>query len=142
MLLYGYTMKLLSCLRAFAIATLPALASQAAIASDVPPPSSKPLSSILASAQTVITKAEFDDGLWEVKGCTNDVCEKLYINPQSGEVTRRKTLKRVEQPAAQARPTAQELVKRIEAAEVGTIIEIDFDKGAWKVELVKALDAS
>src|SRR4029453_14138195 len=59
------------------------------LADEPPPPGSKPLSAILKSGEGqklgVITSPEFDDGWWEVKVCKGPACQKLYIDPRSGE---------------------------------------------------------
>ena len=109
-------------------------------AGDFPSPGSKPLSAILKSVEEqrlgVITEAEFDDGLWEVKICDVGACQKLYIDPRSGEEKRRRNTYPDKMPPANAMPLST-IVQSVEARESGVITEVDFDDGFWEVELHK-----
>lgn len=107
-------------------------------AGEIPPPGSKPLAAILASVEGrksgVIAKAEFDDGLWEVKVCEDGICQKVYIDPKSGEVKRQRKTETDEMPPAGAMPVST-IIQSVEAYELGTITEVEFDTGLWEVEL-------
>jgi len=104
------------------------------------PPGSKPLSEILESVEEqklgVITEAEFDDGLWEVKVCDAGACQKLYITPKSGEETHRSKTDSDEMPPVSAMPLST-IIKSVEARGLGIITEVEFDDGFWEVELRK-----
>jgi len=112
----------------------------AAVASDLPSPGSRPLSTILKSVEEqrigVITEAEFDDGLWEVKICNPGACHKLYIDAKSGEEKRRRIAYPAEMPPMHAMPLST-IVESVEARELGIITEVEFDDGFWEVELRK-----
>lgn len=109
-------------------------------AGDLPPPGSKSLSTILQAVDAhslgVITSMEFDDGWWEVKVCKGDTCQKLYIDPKSGEEKRRKNtvMDDDELPPANAKSVAT-IVQWIEGRVQGTITEVEFDDGSWEIKL-------
>ena len=107
-------------------------------AGDFPSPGSKPLSAILKSVEEqrlgVITKAEFDDGLWEVKICDVGPCQKLYIDPRSGEEKRRRKTDSDELPPANAMVLST-IIQSLEASALWIITEVKFDDGFWEVEL-------
>ncbi len=109
-------------------------------ADERPPPNSKPLSLILKSVEEQesgsISEAEFDDGLWEVKVCATDGCQKLYINPKSGKEKRRKRTGSDEIPPANAMALST-IIQSVEARKLGTITDVEFDDGFWDVELLK-----
>lgn len=126
---------------AFLLAFGPVLAAvSTAEAGEVAPPGSKPLSVIINAIEGqrlgVVTSAEFDDGWWEVKVCNAPTtCQKLYIDPKSGEEKRRRNAGSDDgMPSANAKPLSA-IVQAIEARETGTITEVDFDRGFWEVEL-------
>ncbi len=107
-------------------------------APELPPPGGLPLSAILKSVEEqklgLITEAEFDDGLWEVKVCDTGVCQKLYIDPRSGEEKRRRKTESDETPPADAMPLSL-IVHSLEGRGLGIIQEVEFDDGYWEVEL-------
>ena len=110
-------------------------------AGEFPPPGSKPLSAILKSLEGqelgVLASTEFDDGWWEVKVCKAGACQKLYIDPRTGEEKRRrKTDSDDELPPANAKPLSA-IVQSIEDRGLGAIAEVEFDDGFWEVELRK-----
>lgn len=111
-----------------------------ALADEKPPRGSNPLSVILKSVEEQelgnISEAEFDDGLWEVKVCTTDGCQKLYINPKSGKEKRRKRIGSDEIPPANALALST-IIQSVEARKLGTITDVEFDDGFWDVELLK-----
>ena len=110
----------------------------AARAGDMPPPDGKPLSLILKSVEEQklgsITEVEFDDGLWEVKVCGAAACQKLHIDARSGDERRRRNADSDEIPPAGSMPIST-IIESIEARGLGTVTEVDFDDGAWDVEL-------
>lgn len=115
----------------------------AASASPVPPaasPGSKPLSAILRSVEErglgSITEADFDDGLWEVTVCTAAACQKLYLDPRTGEEVRRRNTDLAAAPPAGALPLST-IVQSVEALGLGVIEEVEFEHGAWEFELHK-----
>lgn len=112
------------------LATVALAQGSAVLAADMP------LSEILAAVPGDIGEAEFDDGRWEVKACDGTRCDKRYIDPVTGREQHRKSLRRTDVPAAGSTPTALELAKRLEAADVGVISEIEFEHGRWEVKLV------
>ncbi len=107
-------------------------------AAELSPPSGLPLSAILKSLEEqklgLITGAEFDDGLWEVKLCDASACQKLYIDPKSGEEKRRRKTDPDEIPPANATPLSM-IAHSIEARGLGIIREVEFEGGVWEVEL-------
>ncbi|MDR2219051.1 MAG: PepSY domain-containing protein [Methylobacillus sp.] len=110
------------------------------LANELPPTDSKPLSLILKSVEEQkigsITEAEFDDGLWEIKVCGATACEKLYLDPKTGNEKRRGKTDFDEAPPANAIPVST-TIQSIEAHGMGTITEVELEHGAWKVELRK-----
>jgi hypothetical protein len=110
-------------------------------AGELPSPGSMPLSAILKSLEEqglgVITEAEFDDGLWEVKICDAGACQKLYIDPMSGEEKRRRETGSDEIPPADAMPLST-IVQSVDAGGLWVVTEVHFDDGFWEVELRKA----
>lgn len=109
-------------------------------AGEVPPAGSKPLSEILRSVEQhkpeVISKAEFDDGVWEVKACDAGACQKLYIDPKSGAEKRRRKTDSEHLPPAGAMPLST-VVQSIEKQGLGEITEVEFEDGSWEVKLRK-----
>lgn len=107
-------------------------------AGELPPPGSLPLSTILRGVEEralgTIAEAEFDDGRWEVKVCDAGTCQKLYIDPASGEEKRRRRADPDEVPPANAMHLSA-VVRSVEAREPGVITEVEFDDGYWEVEL-------
>lgn len=107
---------------------------------DIPPPDSRPLSSILQSVearqQGTITEAEFDDRMWEVKVCGRRDCQKLYLSPYSADEVRRKWTRSDEIPPQGSIPLSA-IVRSVEAQGLGTITEVEFDNGVWEVKLRK-----
>lgn len=112
----------------------------AALAGEIPPPGSKPLSLILKSVEErklgSIAEAEFDDGLWEAKVCGAAGCQKLYLDPRTGDEKRRRKTDSDEIPPADSMPIST-IIQSIEARGMGTVTEVDFDDGLWEVELRK-----
>ncbi|MCF6156553.1 MAG: PepSY domain-containing protein [Candidatus Brocadia sp.] len=112
----------------------------AALAGEILPPGNKPLSLILKSVEErklgSITEAEFEDGLWEVKICGAAACQKLYLDPRTGDEKRRRKTDSDEIPLANAMSIST-IIQSIEARGMGTVIEVDFDDGFWEVELRK-----
>jgi len=110
-------------------------------ASELPPSGSKPLSAILKSLEGqelgVFTSTDFDDGWWEVKAWKAGACQKLYIDPRSGEEKRRRQADSYDElPPANAKPLSV-IVQSTEDRKLGTITEVEFYDGFWKVELRK-----
>ena len=107
---------------------------------ETPPTGSQPLSEILITVEKesfgTLSDVEFDDGVWEAKVCKAGVCEKLYFNPTSGELVRRRLSEADETPQGNVKPLS-EIVKLVEAKGLGTITEIEYDDGFWEVELRK-----
>lgn len=117
------------------------LASLAGVAQgDVPPEGSKPLSAILKSIEAGpfgrISEIEFDDGLWEAKVCGADGCVKLYLDPRTGQEQRRRKIGPQELPPEGSKPISG-IVASLEARELGTITEVEFEEGSWEVKLRK-----
>ena len=111
-----------------------------ACASELPPPGGKPLSAILKSVEGqllgVITSTDFDDGWWEVKVCKAHACQKLYIDPKSGEEKRQREADSDEIPPENAMLLST-IIQSVEASGLGIITEVDFDDGSWEVDLRK-----
>ncbi len=107
---------------------------------DVPPTNAMPLSSIIGSLETgdygVIKSIEFDDGLWEAEVC-KDTCTKLYIQPQSGAVTRTEQEDAESELPQQGGVPLSKIVASLEEQKVGVITEVEFDDGFWEVEIRK-----
>jgi hypothetical protein len=123
-----------------ALFALSLLFAPAASAGDIPPPGSRPLSSILSAVEAQklgsISEAEFDDGRWEVKVCQAGACQKLYIDPRTGKETRRRKTDSDDVPPPNAIPLSK-IVQSVEARGLGIITEVEFDDGYWEVELRK-----
>ncbi len=97
-----------------------------------------PLSTILETVAEkypgTLTEAELDKNTWEIKSCDAQSCVKAYVNPTSGEIRSTKKIDYVDLPSKDAEPLLS-IVKRIEAAQVGEIIDIEFNRGQWEIEL-------
>jgi len=110
------------------------------LASDVPPAGSKSLSAILKAAETqdigVIAKAEFDDGLWQLKAFKDSAWTKHYLDPKSGEEKRKGSTDSQSLPPANALPLST-IVQAVEARGLGTITEVEFSDSRWEVDIRK-----
>lgn len=108
---------------------------------DRPAENSLPLSSILAKTQSqlsgVIVEAEYDDGRWELKACQQNGCQKAYVNPQTGDMIGQKPSGFELLPTAGGK-TIQQVVAQVEAANLGVLSSVEFDKGRWEVKLLLA----
>lgn len=119
-------------------------ASDPAAPTPMPPPaepaSNKPLSAILKAIEErrlgSIAEAEYDDDLWEVTVCGDGGCQKLYLDPRTGEELRRKAAGPEELPPAGAMPLST-IVQAVEALGLGFIEEVEFEDGVWEFELHK-----
>jgi virulence-associated protein VagC len=109
-------------------------------ANDIPPQGSKLLSAIIKTMEGQyhgsIFEAEFEDGLWEVKICDTGVCQKLYLDPQTGKEVRQKKTDCDEIPPAGSMPISK-IIQSVEAQGLGIITEFEFDDGFWEVKLRK-----
>ena len=109
-------------------------------AGEQPPTDSKPLSEILKALEAqdigTITEAEFEDGFWEVKVHKGTAWQKLYLNPRTGDEQRRHATDYDDVPPADSKLISA-IVEAVEARELGTITEAEFDDGVWEVELRK-----
>lgn len=98
----------------------------------------QPLSRILETAieahPGVLTEAELDEGVWEIKSCDTKACTKIYINPSDGKIRSTKKTGYSNLPNKDAEPLLN-IVKRIEAAAVGDIVEIEFKRNQWHIDL-------
>lgn len=98
----------------------------------------KPLSNILETVTEkypgTLTEAELDKNTWEIKSCDAQSCVKAYVNPTNGEIRATKNIDYVALPNKEAEPLLS-IVKRIEAAQIGEITEIEFKRGQWEIEL-------
>lgn len=124
---------------ALATGTLALAPFAAVVAAELPPAGARPLSAILLQVeqQTAdgIAEAEFDHGRWEVKLCSATACRKHYFNAFTGapEGERRSDRERVPRAGA---PSIAAIVQRVEAAGVGVVTSVDFERGNWEVKLV------
>lgn len=109
-------------------------------AGELPPPDARPLSVILQSVEEQklgsISEAEFDDGFWEVKVCASSACQKLYLDPRTAAEKYRRKTDTEEIPPANSMPIST-IIQSVEARELGTITEVEFEHGFWEVELRK-----
>ena len=116
------------------------LAPLAVWADDVPPADSKPLSEILRLVEEnklgLFSEVEFDDGLWELKVCEANGCQKLYIAPRSGDEVRRRSADSDDFPQMNARPLST-IIESVETLGLGSITEVEFDDGFWEVDIHK-----
>ena len=115
--------------------------SFAANAAELPPANSKPLSAIIKIIENkntgTIAEAEFDDGYWEVEINKNNVCQELFINPQTGNEILRKDIHCDDDlPPAGSLPLST-IVRSVEAQKKGVIVEVEFDDGLWKFSLIQ-----
>lgn len=124
-----------------AVASALLLGSLTAVAAELPPTGSEPLSTILKTVEGqqsgVIAGAEFDDGFWEIKTCKAAGCTKLYIDPASGKESRRRATGVEEVPPAGSMLLSS-IVQKIEAAGHGQITEVEFEDDQpahWEVEI-------
>lgn len=98
----------------------------------------QPLSRILETAINahpgVLTEAELDEGIWEIKSCDAQTCTKIYINPADGKIRSTKKIDYSNLPNKDSESLLS-IVKRIEAAAVGDIVEIEFKRNQWNIDL-------
>jgi hypothetical protein len=117
------------------------LGATATEASELPPADGKPLSAIIKSVEDlglgVIRAAEFDDGLWEVAVCKGRDCLDLYMDPRTAQEQRRKNDDTDDAlPPGGAKPLS-EVIRSLEAQNLGTITDVEFENGFWETELRK-----
>lgn len=109
-----------------------------ALADQVPPAGSKPLSQILHAIESQglgrISEAEFEHGVWEVKACTPTACQKLDVDPRSGKELRRRPANRDAVPP-QGATSISDILKAIEARHLGAVSDIEFEHGSWSIHL-------
>ncbi len=109
-------------------------------AGETPPLGTKPLYTILKSVEDQklgsISEAEFDDGLWEVKVGDAETCQKIYIDPRTGEEKRRRRTETDELPPKNSLPISA-VIQSVEARGLGIVTEFDYDNGFWAVDLRK-----
>lgn len=102
-----------------------------------PPEGSQPLPHLLQTVEEqtsgTLTEAEFDDGHLEVR-VAGERSEKVYLDPRSGEIVRRKEVKSDETPPTGSLPLS-EIARIVEEREKAKITEIEFDDGVWEIEL-------
>ena len=112
-----------------------------ALAWDLPPPGSVSLSAILqkiSPSMGQVTDASYDDdGYWELKVCQPASCQKIYVEPNGNERFRRYAPPEYDMPPPNAM-TAATIVRNLEAREGGRVIDIEFERGRWEVEMLKA----
>lgn len=134
--------KQISILAIFATFGLLSSVLARAVADELPPADAKPLSEILKQVEDRdlgrICEAEFDDGAWEVKVCSDAGCQKLYLDPRTGEERRRRATRVDERPPANARAVSV-IVRSVEAQKLGVITEVEFEYGRWELK-VRAAD--
>jgi uncharacterized membrane protein YkoI len=123
----------------FSLSLSPLFTAATAGADELPPPDGKPLSAILKSVEEqktgVVTSAEFDDGWWEIETCQAGACQKLYIDPKSGQENRRRQAGSDDElPPAGALPLSA-VVQSVEDRGLGVVTEAEFDDGFWEIEL-------
>jgi len=122
-----------------AVAFSLAFMSPMALADDQPPSGARPLSGILASLEDtdvgVITKAEFDDGYWEIKAVKNGQRTKLYVHPDTGQIDRRKSENNDDDVPPSDALRLSEIVKGVEQRGVGVITEVEFDDSRWEIKV-------
>jgi hypothetical protein len=110
----------------------------AAGAGEPPPADGMRLSAIVKAVEAkdvgIITGAEFDDGLWEVKTRQGKTAAKPYLDPRSGAQKRRKAEDADdEMPPAGSKPLS-EIIRALEEQSIGVITSVEFDDGYWEVE--------
>lgn len=122
------------------VASLLFFALVAPASADVPPPNTMPLSTIIRSIETgghgAIKSIEFDNGFWEAEVC-KDSCTKLYIQPQSGAITRTAREDAESELPPQGSQPLSKIVAALEEQKPGVITEAEFDDGFWEVEIRK-----
>lgn len=134
-------MKVKTTIGSFALLGGLLFGATAAEASELPPADGKPLSAIIKTVEDlglgVIRGAEFDDGLWEVAVCKGRDCLDLYLDPRTAQEQRRRNDDSDDAlPPAGAKPLS-EIIRSLEARNLGTITEIELDDGHWETELRK-----
>ncbi|MGE0129847.1 MAG: PepSY domain-containing protein [Blastocatellales bacterium] len=124
----------------FVIAFL--LASVSVIfASSLTPTDGKALSEIIKSVEDrnlgTIVEAELEDGYWEVKVKKPDSTVQLYFDPKTGkEEGQRPSEPPIGIPPPDGKPLSS-LIKKLEDARAGMIVEIEFDDGFWEVNAIR-----
>ncbi len=107
-------------------------------AGEVPPANAQPLSKILqaAAGQNLgsVSEAEFEHGLWEVKVCKRVTCEKLYMDPATGKVLRKKPADRDDVPPKESESIAQ-IVSTVESRAPGRVTGVEYEHGRWSIGL-------
>ncbi|ASG68783.1 peptidase [Francisella halioticida] len=108
-----------------------AMLSSTAMADDIPPAGSLPISKIVANIYSQgydgINKVEYEDGVYKAKVINKDGQEQyLYIDPTTGTVPAKKSkIKEINMSQA---------INAVPKDRCKTITEIDNSKGAFKVE--------
>lgn len=98
------------------------------------------LSTILKSIEErepgVIANAEYDEDLWEIEICDSGKCQKLYIDPITGQEIRRRSTDEKDIPQPNS-VLISVIAAKIESTNGGKIKEIEFDDGYWEAEIKK-----
>jgi hypothetical protein len=116
-----------------------ATAPDSSIAREVPPAGSKPLSEILKMVEElkigVITEAEFEEAMWEVMVREAQTCWTLFIDPKSGNESRRVKEQCEDETPPSDGKRVSEIVRGCEERKLGVITEVEFDDGWWEVSV-------
>ncbi|HPD47445.1 MAG TPA: PepSY domain-containing protein [Anaerohalosphaeraceae bacterium] len=123
----------------FGMCALLIAAGQIPADDDVPLPDAKPLSEIVKSLEDSgagqIAELEFDDSMWEVLTYKDNRWTKLFVNPTTGDVSRREWAEAEDDlPPTDAKPLS-EILKSVEDQRMGVIRQVEYERGRWDVEL-------
>jgi hypothetical protein len=121
-------------------ALLLAIVAGPALAQTQPPDNALPLSQILAGIESngkrTVYAAEFERGRWEIVSCPgrSRFCNEDDVDPITGNQSRAGRNTVIALLPLTALP-ASSIAAQVEAAGIGTIVEMSFDDRRWEVEL-------
>ncbi len=110
-----------------------------AVAGDLPPENSKPLSTILKQLESgglsQIKSVEFDDGVWEIEGMRNKGGVEVHVNPLTGDVVSEHKDLHSNLPPASAKSAAT-IVTLLEEAGYAPVYELEWERTIWTAEAI------
>lgn len=115
-----------------------------ALAHKLPPATALPLANILTQAVALNlgqpVEVEYDDRRWQIILCTSNACQKVELDPNSGQELRRKTSDDLERLPPAGSESLLNLVTRLESqldvATSGRITSVELDDGYWQVQIL------
>ncbi|MGC3971342.1 MAG: PepSY domain-containing protein [Pirellulales bacterium] len=91
------------------------------------------IDAVTKQGYTQITEAALDNGYWEIDAMQGNTAVELQVDPQTGRVLRVEPESRRPLPPKDG-PTADRIVRDLEAAGFMSFTEVDYEGTHWEVE--------